>query len=78
MMMAVKPLSIHVLSQRMGYTAIKTTEIYLQVVDEEKRKMVVEAWKGKVIILTIIVALFSNGHYYNHNKHPKELTSCKQ
>ena len=42
---AKKPLPIHVLSQLMGHTDTKTTEIYLQVVDEEKRKLVIEAWE---------------------------------
>ena len=46
MMTAAKPLPIHVLSQLMGHTDTKTTEIYLQVIDEEKRKMVVDAWEG--------------------------------
>lgn len=46
MVTAKKPLPIHVLAQLMGHTDTKTTEIYLQVVDEEKRKMVVDAWEG--------------------------------
>lgn len=45
MVTAKKPLPIHVLSQLMGHTDTKTTEIYLQVVDEEKRKLVIEAWE---------------------------------
>jgi len=43
---AKKPLPIHVLSQLMGHTDTKTTEIYLQVTGEEKRQMVVDAWDG--------------------------------
>ena len=46
MVMAKKPLPIHVLSQVMGHTDTKTTEIYLQVVGEEKRQMVTDAWEG--------------------------------
>jgi len=46
MVTAKKPLPIHVLSQLMGHTDTKTTEIYLQVVGEEKRKMVADAWAG--------------------------------
>jgi len=46
MMTAKKPLPIHVLSQLMGHTDTKTTEIYLQVVGEEKRQMVSDAWEG--------------------------------
>lgn len=30
----------------MGHTDTKTTEIYLQVVGEEKRQMVTDAWEG--------------------------------
>lgn len=39
-----KPLPIHVLAQIMGHSSTKTTEIYLQFVGEEKRKLVMEAW----------------------------------
>ena len=46
MVTAKKPLPIHVLSQLMGHTDTKTTEIYLQVVGEEKRQMVSDAWEG--------------------------------
>jgi integrase len=46
MLTAKKPLPIHVLSQLMGHTDTKTTEIYLQVVGEEKRQMVTDAWEG--------------------------------
>lgn len=46
MLTAKKPLPIHVLAQLMGHTDTKTTEIYLQVVDEEKRNLVMEAWEG--------------------------------
>jgi integrase len=44
MVTAAKSVPIHVLAELMGHTDSKTTEIYLQVVGEEKRKMVVEAW----------------------------------
>ena len=46
MVTAKKALPIHVLSQLMGHTDTKTTEIYLQVTGEEKRQMVVDAWDG--------------------------------
>lgn len=39
-----KPLPIHILAQIMGHSSTKTTEIYLQFVGEEKRKLVMEAW----------------------------------
>jgi len=38
MLTAKKPIPLHVLAQLMGHTDTKTTEVYLQVVDEEKRK----------------------------------------
>jgi site-specific recombinase XerD len=40
------PLPLHVLSQLMGHSDTKTTEIYLQVVGEEKRQLVADAWEG--------------------------------
>lgn len=46
MVTAKKPLPLHVLSQLMGHSDTKTTEIYLQVVGEEKRKLVEYAWEG--------------------------------
>jgi integrase len=46
MVTAKKPLPIHILSQLMGHTDSKTTEIYLQVVGEEKRQLVTDAWEG--------------------------------
>lgn len=46
MVTAKKPLPIHVLSQLMGHSDTKTTEIYLQVVGQEKRRLVADAWKG--------------------------------
>lgn len=46
MVTAKKPSRIHVLSQIMGHTDTKTTEIYLQVVGEEKRQLVTDAWEG--------------------------------
>lgn len=46
MVTARKPLPIHVLAQLMGHSDSKTTEIYLQVVGEEQRQMVTDAWEG--------------------------------
>jgi integrase len=46
MVTARKPLPLHVLSQLMGHSDTKTTEIYLQVVGEEKRQLVTDAWEG--------------------------------
>jgi hypothetical protein len=43
---AQKPLPLHILSQLMGHSDSKTTEIYLQMEGEEKRQMVPDAWKG--------------------------------
>lgn len=40
-----KPLPVHLLAQLMGHSSSKTTEVYLQVVSEEKRKMVLDAWE---------------------------------
>ena len=45
MVSAKKPLPIHILSQLMGHSDTKTTEVYLQVVGEEKRQMVIAAWE---------------------------------
>jgi integrase len=39
-----KPLPIHILARLMGHTSTKTTEIYLQAIGEEKRKLVLDAW----------------------------------
>jgi len=39
-----KPLALHLLAQIMGHSDTKTTEIYLQVVGEEKHNMVMDAW----------------------------------
>ncbi len=39
-----KPLPIHILAQLMGHSSTKTTEIYLQAIGEEKRKLVLDAW----------------------------------
>jgi len=38
-------LPLHLLAQIMGHSDSKTTEIYLQVVDEEKHNLVMEAWE---------------------------------
>jgi integrase/recombinase XerD len=40
-----KPCPINVLSQLMGHTSSKTTEIYLQATGQEKRKLVMQAWE---------------------------------
>lgn len=40
-----KPLPIHILAQLMGHSSTKTTEIYLQAIGEEKRKLVLDAWE---------------------------------
>lgn len=40
-----KPLPIHILAQLMGHSSTKTTEIYLQAIGEEKRQLVLDAWK---------------------------------
>jgi integrase len=40
-----KPLPVHILAQLMGHSSSRTTEIYLQVVSEEKRKLVLDAWE---------------------------------
>ncbi len=40
-----KPLPIHILAQLMGHSSTKTTEIYLQAVGDEKRTLVLDAWK---------------------------------
>lgn len=44
MVTAENPVPIHVLADLMGHSDTKTTEIYLQVVGEEKRQMVVDVW----------------------------------
>ncbi len=41
-----KPVPIHVLSELMGHSDSKVTEVYLQVIGEEKHKMVIDAWGG--------------------------------
>jgi len=46
MVTAKKPLPLHVLSQLMGHSDTKTTEVYLQVVGEEKRQLIEDAWEG--------------------------------
>ncbi|WP_241086002.1 tyrosine-type recombinase/integrase [Candidatus Vondammii sp. HM_W22] len=42
-----KPLPLHILAQIMGHSDTKTTEIYLQVVGDEKHKLVMEAWSDQ-------------------------------
>ena len=46
MVTAGRPLPIHVLSQLMGHASTKVTEIYLQMVGEEQRQLVMEAWES--------------------------------
>jgi len=40
-----KPLPIHLLAEIMGHTSTTTTEIYLKFVGDEKRQLVLDAWK---------------------------------
>lgn len=44
MVTAKKPLLIHVLPKLMGHSNSEVTEIYLQVVGEEQRGLVMDAW----------------------------------
>lgn len=44
MVTAKQPVPIHILAQIMGHSDRKTTEIYLQVVGDEKRQMIVSVW----------------------------------
>ena len=46
MVTAGRPLPIHALSQLMGHASTKVTEIYLQMVGEEQRRLVMEAWES--------------------------------
>ena len=39
-------LPIHILLQLMGHASTKVTEIYLQMVSEEQRRLVMEAWES--------------------------------
>lgn len=41
-----KPLPLNVLRDLMGHTDTKTTEIYLQAIGDEKRKLVMQAWSN--------------------------------
>ena len=41
-----RPLPIHVLSQLMGHASTKVTEIYPQMVGEEQRRLMMEAWES--------------------------------
>ncbi|MFV0275806.1 MAG: tyrosine-type recombinase/integrase [Parahaliea sp.] len=45
MVTAEKPLPVHILARLMGHSDPKTTEIYLQVVGQEYRDLVLAAWK---------------------------------
>ena len=45
MMTGKKPLALNLLSQIMGHSDTKITEIYLQFVGEEKHSMVMDAWE---------------------------------
>jgi len=42
---AAKPVPIHVISKLMGHSDSKTTEIYLQVLNEERHALVMAAWE---------------------------------
>uniref|UniRef100_E6XH29 Integrase family protein n=1 Tax=Shewanella putrefaciens (strain 200) TaxID=399804 RepID=E6XH29_SHEP2 len=44
MVTANPPVPLHVISQLMGHSDSKTTEIYLQVLSEERRSLVMNAW----------------------------------
>jgi len=41
-----KPMPLNILRDLMGHTETKTTEIYLQAVGKEKRKLVMQAWES--------------------------------
>ncbi len=40
-----RPAPIHIVRDLLGHSDTSTTEIYLQALDEEKRKMVMQAWE---------------------------------
>ena len=42
-----QPLPLNVLRDLLGHTDIATTEIYLQVVGQERRRLVMQAWEGQ-------------------------------
>ncbi len=42
-----RPLPLNVLRDLMGHSVTETTEIYLQAIGKEKRKLVLQAWGGK-------------------------------
>ncbi|MGE4262212.1 tyrosine-type recombinase/integrase [Shewanella sp.] len=44
LVMARPPVPLHVISQLMGHSDSKTTEIYLQVIDDERRSLIMGAW----------------------------------
>jgi len=44
MVTANPPVPLHVISQLMGHSDSKTTEIYLQVLSEERHSLVMNAW----------------------------------
>lgn len=44
LVMAKPPVPLHVISQLMGHSDSKTTEIYLQVIDDERRSLIMGAW----------------------------------
>ena len=46
MVTAGRPLPIHVLPPLMGHASTKVTEIYPQMVGEEQRRLVMEAWES--------------------------------
>lgn len=41
-----RPMPLNILRDLMGHTETKTTEIYLQAVGKEKRKLVMQAWES--------------------------------
>ena len=41
-----KPVPINILRDLMGHTRTETTEIYLQAIGQEKRKLVMDAWSS--------------------------------
>ncbi len=40
-----RPAPLHIVRDLMGHTSSKTTEIYMQAIGDEKRKMVLQAWE---------------------------------
>ena len=40
-----RPAPLHIVRDLMGHTSSKVTEIYMQAIGDEKRKMVMQAWE---------------------------------